>query len=75
MPTKHNKHMELMHVRVQVASITFDLYIFYHRPVSYKTSSAADFLGELEALFIDIAVSVVPTIVMGDFNIHYDVST
>ena len=75
MPTKHNKHMELMHVRVQAASITFNLYILYHPPVSCKTSSAADFLGELEALFTDIAVSVVPTIVMGDFNIHYDVST
>ena len=43
--------------------------------MSYKTSSAADFLGELEAQFTDIAVSVVPTIVMRDFNIHYDVCT
>ena len=75
MPNKHNKHMELMHVRVQVANITFDSYVLYHPPVSCKISSIADFLGELEALLADVAVSVVPTIVMGDFNIHYDEST
>ena len=57
MPIKHNKHMELMHVRVQAARVIFDMCIFYHH-VPCKTSSAADFLGDLGALFTDIAVSV-----------------
>ena len=46
------------------------MYILYHPPTSGTTSC---FLDEQETLFTDIALSIVPSIIVGDFNIHYEV--
>ena len=48
----------------------FDVYILYHPPTSGTTSCVLD---ELDTLFTDIALSIIPSLIVGDFNIHYDV--
>ncbi len=45
----------------------------YHPPPSSKTTgTVADLYAELESLFYDASLSATPTVVLGDFNIHYD---
>ena len=48
----------------------FDMYVLYQSPMSDTTSCL---LEELETLFTDIALSIVPSLIVGDFNIHYDI--
>ena len=68
------KHMELLRARLTGTNVRpFDVYVVYHPPVSTKNSGTlTDFITELETLFNAITLSVVPAIVVGDFNIHYD---
>lgn len=76
-PPKQNKfkHMELMRTRVTGALMRpLDVYVLYRPPSSAKNSSTITaFLEELETLFSDVALSIVPSIIVGDFNIHFDV--
>lgn len=45
-------------------------------PSSGKSSgTASDFHAELECLFIEASISDIPTVVVGDFNVHFDVET
>ena len=37
-----------------------------------NSGTVTDFITELETFFSDITLSVVPAVVVGDFNIHYD---
>ena len=68
------KHMELLRARLTGTNVRpFDVYVVYHPHVSTKNSGTlTDFITELETLFNAITLSVVPAIVVGDFNIHYD---
>ena len=50
-----------------------DVYIVYHPPVLTKDLGPfTDFMTELETFFSEITLSVVPAVVVGDFNIHYN---
>ena len=54
-------------------SIKFNVWVVYHPPPSSKTpGNVADLYAELENLFYDASLSATPTVVLGDFNMHYD---
>lgn len=49
----------------------FNLYTLYRPPSSTKTV----FYMELEQLFTELSLCVIPSCIVGDFNIKYDVET
>ena len=62
-------YMELMKARIDGNNVRpFHVYVLYRPPSQPKLS----FLDELESLFSEIAASDVPTVIVGDFNIHFD---
>ena len=59
-----------------VSMMNFDLYILYRSPTSQKNhSTLVEFLDEMETLLCDMALLSVPLVLVGDFNIHLDVSS
>ena len=36
------------------------------------TGTLLDFYSELEQLFIKASISVIPAVIVGDFNVHFD---
>ena len=49
------------------------MYIVYHAPRGTKLSGTENaFYEDLEILFTDASISVVPVIILGDFNIHFN---
>ena len=55
--------------------LPLDVYIVHHPSQDLcqpRTWAVTDFMTELETLFSDITLSVVPAVIVGDFNIHYD---
>ena len=53
--------------------LTYNVWVAYHPPSSSKTSgTTSNFYAELEQLFIEASISVIPTVIVGDFNIHFD---
>ena len=58
---------------VDTKSMKFNVWVVYHPTPSCKTpGTVADVYAELENLFYDASLSATPTVVLGDFNIHYD---
>ena len=54
-------------------SISFNVCVVYHPPASSRSSgTSSEFCTELECLFTEASVSVTPTIIADDFNIHFD---
>ena len=68
------KHMELLRARLMGTNVCpLDVYVVYHPPVLTKDLGPfTDFMTELETFFSEITLSVVPAVVVGDFNIHYN---
>ena len=62
-------------LRLQIINphcVKYNLWVVYHPPVSSKSSGLiSEFYIELEHLFTEVAISVVPTIAR-DFNVHFD---
>ena len=53
--------------------LTYNVWVAYHPPSSSKTSgTTSNFYAELKQLFIETSISVIPTVIVGDFNIHFD---
>ena len=53
--------------------LKYNVWVVYHPPARSKTSGTlSDFYSELEQLFVEASISVIPTVIVGDFNIHFD---
>ena len=53
--------------------LKYNVWVVYHPPATSKTSGTlSDFYSELEQLFVEASISVIPTVIVGDFNIHFD---
>ena len=53
--------------------LTYNVRVAYHPPSSSKISgTTSNFYAELEQLFIEASVSVIPTVIVGYFNVHFD---
>ena len=51
----------------------YNVWVVYQPPVSSKSSGlVSEFYVELEHLFTEAAIYVVPTIIARDFNVHFD---
>ena len=63
-------------LRLQVINphlLTYNVWVVYHPPSSSKTSgTTSNFYAELEQLFTEASISVIPTVIVGDFNVHFD---
>ena len=72
--TLHSTTIEL--IRLQFTNpflLKYNLCVVYHPPATSKTSGTlSDFYSELEQLFTEAAISVIPTVIVGDFNVHFD---
>ena len=67
LPSQQFEHMELLRAQLKGNKVRpFDVYVLYHPPTSDTTSG---FLDELETLFTDIALSIIPSLIVGDINI------
>ena len=66
------KHMDLLWARHLGTNVCpLDVSVVYHPPVSTKNSgTVTDFMTALETFFSEITLSVVPAVVVCDFNIH-----
>ena len=73
----HLDTTELLHLQFSAAySTTFNKWVIYHPSASSKSSgTSSDFFAELECLFTESSVSVIPTIIVGYFNVHSDDDT
>ena len=57
-------------------STTFNRWVIYHPPASNKPyGTSSDFFVERECLFTEASISVIPTIIVGDFNVNFDDET
>ena len=74
LPSLHCNTFELLRMQFSAAhSISFIVCVVYHPPASSRSSgTSSEFYTELECLFTEASVSVTPTIIAGDFNIHFD---
>ena len=52
--------------------LKYNVWVIYHPPTSKTPATLSEFYSELEQLFIEASISVIPTVVVGDFNIHFD---
>ena len=53
--------------------LIYNVWVAYHPPSSSKTSgTTSNFYAELKQLFIKASISVIPTVIVGDFNVHFD---
>ena len=53
--------------------LKYNLWVVYHPPATSKTSGTlSDFYSELEQLFVEAPISVIPTVIVGDFNVRFD---
>ena len=63
-------------LRLQVINphlLTSNVRVAYHPPSSSKTSeTTSKFYAELEQLFIEASISVIPSVIVGDFNVNFD---
>ena len=67
LPSQRFEHMELLCARLKGNNVRpFEVYVLYHPPTHGTTSC---FLDELETLLTDIALSIVPSHIIGDCNI------
>ena len=73
LPKLHFTTTEL--IRLQFTNpflLKYNLWVVYHPPATSKTCrTLLDFYSELEQLFIEASVSVIPTVIVGDFNVHF----
>ena len=74
LPKLHFTTIEL--IRLQFTNpflLKYNLWVVYHPPATSKTSGTlSDFYSELEQLFTEASISVIPTVIVGDFNVHFD---
>ena len=74
LPKLHFTTIEL--IRLQFTNpflLKYNLWVVYHPPATSKTSGTlSDFYSELEQLFTEASISVIPTVIDGDFNVHFD---
>ena len=49
-----------------------NVWVVYHPATSKTSGTLSDFYSELEQLFIEASISVIPTVIVGDFNVHFD---
>ena len=74
LPKLHFTTIEL--IRLQFTNpflLKYNLWVVYHPPATSKTSGTlSDFYSELEQLFTEACISVIPTVIVGDFNVHFD---
>ena len=72
LPKLHFTTIEL--IRLQFTNpflLKYNLWVVYHPPATSKTSGTlSDFYSELEQLFIKASISIIPSVIVGDFNIH-----
>ena len=63
-------------LRLQIINphcVKYNVWVVYHPPVSSKSSGLiSEFYVELEHLFTKATISIVPTIIAGDFNVHFE---
>ena len=66
--------LELMRVKLTtVSGRRICVYIVYHPPRGTKLSGTEnEFYDDLDILFTDASISVVPVIILGDFNVHFN---
>ena len=74
LPSPHCNTFELLRVQFSAAhSISFNVCVVYHPPASSRLSgTSSELYTELECIFTEASVSVISTIIVGDFNIHFD---
>ena len=53
--------------------LKYNLWVVYHPPSASKTcGTLSDFYSVLEQLFTKASISVIPTVIVGDCNVHFD---
>ena len=53
--------------------VTYNARVAYHPPSSRKThGTTSNFYAELEQLFIEASISVIPNVIVCDVNVHFD---
>ena len=73
LPKLHFTTTEL--IRLTLANpflLKYNFWVVYHPPATSNTFGIlSDFYSELEQLFTEASISVIPTVIVGDFNVHF----
>ena len=73
LPKLHFTTIELIRLQFTKPFLLKYNLLVYHPPATSKTSGTlSDFYSELEQLFTEASISVIPTVIVGDFNVHFD---
>ena len=69
----HLDTIELLRLQFSSAhSMTFNMWVIYHPPASSKSSgTSSDFFDAFECLLTEASVSIIPMIIVDDFNVHF----
>ena len=74
LPKVHFTTIEL--IRLQFTNpflLKYNVWVVYHPPATSNTSGTlSDFYSELEQLFIEASIFVNITVIVGDFNVHFE---